>query len=137
MGSGAVKNSTPGIFFAGSRVRVHFNLHKAGFVVRNARNVTGDMVYTDATCVRNARFVVSAATVRRIRARRCREVGAWVEGDLCDCGKLDNESVDVAYNPFTVDGFVVRGTRRVLTSAEHVTLRTVNGKPITRAYGAR
>lgn len=119
------------------KVRIHFNLHKAGFVIRNRPNQVGDMQYVQSTCVRNARFVVSASTSARIRARGQRAVCAWVEGDLCDCRKFDADYVDVAYNPFTNDGFVVRGTNLILTSADHVVLNTVNEKPITRAYRAR
>ena len=118
------------------KVRVHFNLHKAGLVVRNQPARTGDMRYVDKVCVRNARFTIAGGKcVSDIRKDKRRQVCAYIVGDLCDCGATDG--ADIAYNPFHNDGFVLRGTQSVVSTADHVGLEVINSKPITRARNAR
>lgn len=113
-----------------ARVRVHWNLKKSGFVVRGIPKRVGDMEYTDALCLTNARFVVSAATREQCRQKQARWVHAWVEGDRCACDAHGHGEA-VTYNPFRDDGFVIVGTTTPVTHAAHVSLRTIDGKPST------
>lgn len=113
------------------KVRVHWNLTRGGFVVRGVPKRKGDLRYADSVCVKDARFVVSIKGRDYCRAKQARWVHAWVEGELCDCGRHDG--VDVTYDPFRDEGFVVRGTSRGVTTAEHVSMRTRGDKPDTRA----
>ena len=121
------------------RVRVHWNLHKGGLVIRNVPNRKGDMIYTSQACVKNARFVVSAAGLRRIRARKQREVIAWVEGDLCNCDQIDG--CEVRFNPYVNEAFFTKATNRALKAADHVGLQAIGqGKGaayVMRARNAR
>ena len=103
------------------KVRVHWNIHKGGLVLRNYPNIVGDMEYVNSVCIKDAIFVVREKTRDRIRKGEDRSVHAWVEGELCNCGELEGE--DVTYNPYRDNGFVVRGTDKVLKTAKHVSLR--------------
>src|SRR5262249_53288772 len=117
-----------------ARVRVHWNLKKGGFVVRGLPVRVGDMRYTDAVCLRDARFVVSLATQAQCRAKGARWVHAWVEGTPCGCGAMDGAAV--TYNPFRDEWFVIEGTKLVVTHATHVGFRSHGrgkaSKPETR-----
>jgi len=117
------------------RVRIHFNLHKAEFTIRGIPNIKGDMRYVQSTCLSDCRFLVGQKSRDAVRDTHKRSVHAFVEGTLCDCGKADG--LDVSYNPYLNDGFVIRGTQRILSSASHVAFRIVREKPITRARDAR
>lgn len=117
-----------------TRVRVHWNLTRGGFVVRGLPVKTGDMEYTDAVCLRDARFVVSDKGREYCRAKGARWVHAWVEGERCDCGSVAGSSV--SYNPFRDESFVETGTTTAVRSAGHVAFRThgrgKTAKPETR-----
>jgi len=115
------------------RVRVHWNLKRAGYVVRGLPMRPGDMVYTDAVCVRNARFHATpagAAYCRGFVDKRSGKVGArfvvaWVEGDACDCLTVGGADRLATYNPFRADTFTTVDTGDGVEAADHVTFTTV------------
>ena len=117
------------------KVRVHWNLHKGGCVVRNVPNRPGDMRYTDSVCLRNVRFVVSESTMKRIQKEGVRSVGAWLEGELCECGKHDG--VGIHFNPFRSWDFTRGDDQSAVHFADHVSIRSIGSgrgaRPDTRA----
>jgi len=132
-----------------TRVRVHWNLTRGGYVVRGLPMRPGDMEYTDAVCVRNARFHATpagAAYCRGFVNKRTGKVGArfvvaWVEGERCDCLAVAAGDRLATYNPFRGDTFRTVDTGEVVEAAEHVTFTTVGTgkarKPVTACRRVR
>lgn len=117
--------------------RVHWNLHKGGYSV-SQKTPDGWRVVSnpEAVCLRDVRFVVSAAGMARIRARGVRKVVAWAEGTprACTCS-APADAPTVHFNPWKAETFVVDGTR--IDAASHVhfeSIVTADGKtvPLTR-----
>lgn len=128
------------------KVRVHWNLHLGGYTVTPLPKRVGRYTRVDRVCVKDAQFVVSekgrdyCRTETAKSGKSKRWVHAWVEGELCECHS-DSAGTDVSYNPFINQGFVERGTQRLLASASHVDMQTIvskgKKKPITHAKEAR
>jgi hypothetical protein len=113
------------------RVRVHWNLHRGGYSV----TVGGRVVATPASiCLRDCVFVVSDASLARMRRLGRRKVVAWIEGVVCDdCA--DHATGDrVTFNPWRADRFHVAGDpTRVVETAAHVRMDSgvdATGKPV-------
>lgn len=105
------------------RKRIHWNLHKGGLVVRNARNRVGDMEYPNVACLTDVTFVINHQARLRIRAGEARSVHAWIEGELCNCHKAIG-STAVRYNAKRDAGFVT-ADGALLTGAKHVLVRAI------------
>src|SRR5262245_46567829 len=133
----------------GTRVRVHWNLTRGGFVVRGLPMRPGDMQYVDSVCIRNATFKATpagAAYCRGFVNKKTGKVGArfvvaWVEGERCDCHAVSGESTLATYNPFRGDEFVRCDDGTPVRTASHVVFTTVGrgktSKPVTACEGAR
>jgi hypothetical protein len=111
-----------------ARVRVHWNLHRGGYSV----TVKGRVVATPASvCLTDVRFVVSDASLARMRRLGRRKVVAWAEGTVCDCARCPCSDpgtatpVRVSFNPWKADRFYQSGTGRTIETATHATFRTV------------
>jgi hypothetical protein len=118
-----------------SRVRVHWNLHRGGYSI----TVRGKVVATPASvCLTDVRFVVSDASLARMRRLGRRKVVAWAEGDVCDCARCPCSDpgtatpVRVTFNPWRADRFHEAGTGRPIETARHATFRTrqTDGGPV-------
>jgi len=116
---------TPGV----RRIRVHWNLTRGGFVVRELPMRPGDMQYVDSVCIRNATFKATPAGANYCRTFVNKKTGktgarfvvAWVEGERCDCGQTGGTRV--TYNPFRCDEFTEVGTTTPVREASHVAFR--------------
>lgn len=115
-------------------VRVYRNLHRKclsvmqdGKVVCHAENVQ----------LAGVRFVVSKAGQRRVREEKRKNVHAFVEGQWCD-GNADWQGrwpmEELYYNPYTCDGFTVKSTGEIVSSAKFCDLEAdVNVGPCVLA----
>jgi len=103
-----------------TRVRVHWNLHRGGYSV----TVKGRVVATPSrVCLRAVRFVVSDASLARMRRLGRRKVVAWCEGVICEGCEAHAAGEVVTFNPWRSDRFHVAGdVGRVVEAADHVHL---------------
>jgi len=86
------------------RVRCHKNLHRGDWSI----TVKGKVVAHVAEIIlRDVRFIVRESARLRVIARKCREVHAWVEGDVLESCP-EGRRVSLTYNPYLADSFVER-----------------------------
>jgi hypothetical protein len=90
------------------RADVYKNLHRACYSVRVKGKVAS---YASSVVLADVNFHVSQSGNARVRARKCREVHAWVKGEV---ELATDEPVSVppsakrfTYNPFRDTGFVL------------------------------
>jgi hypothetical protein len=82
----------------------------------------------------NVRFVVSKAGQRRVREEKRKNVHAFVEGQWCDFSLLTMLMEELYYNPYTCDGFTVKSTGEIVSSAKFCDLEAdVNVGPCVLA----
>ena len=106
------------------RVEIYRNLHRGGFSIRDCR--TGLVIgYTDDAVVRNARLVVQPGGRRRAIAERKRNVHAFVRGEIAEAEAeaAAEVTMEVTYNPFRHETFVMRETGEPVVDAELVVLK--------------
>jgi hypothetical protein len=120
----------------GVKVKIHWNLHKGGITVEDSPRHGSKLRYQDSICLKNATFKVSASAMRRIKLENQRMVGAWIIGDVCDCGK--HQGAPIYFNPYKHESRFVRTTDSApVASAQHVSIRTIGtgktARPDTRA----
>lgn len=82
---------------AAAPVDAYRNLSRGCFSVRRAGRVVG---HIETLALADARFVVSAAGVRRVQTRQAREVVAFVQGVPIESGPLPREAVRVRFCPY-------------------------------------
>jgi hypothetical protein len=98
----------PGLPPAGTRLRVHFNLHTHRWSVVALHGPQRGRVIasTDAIVLRNCVFHVSQKGRERVVAKRSRDVHAWVIGCLeTSVPPVAAGAVQVSYNPFRAATF--------------------------------
>ena len=129
----------------GQQIIAHGNLNKGCLSVVPKGEKTQQLTNTVLTLV-DCKFVVSAATHKRIVAKGHREVGARLRGEVVDVGHYVVDSfannsrfIEVTYNPKTHSErpyFYPRDGRRIDSAcrAYVVTCETMNAKAKTRAY---
>lgn len=100
---------------AGARVRVHYNLHRGGFVVSRGGRVA---CYADDVTLTGASFRVQPGGLRRIRERKQRAVCAYVVGTLAalDTAPYVGGLRRVAFNPYRADTFTTDDGQPVTTA---------------------
>jgi len=94
----------------GTRVRVHYNLHRGGFSVVNRS--TGRVVANvpDITLA-NVEFRVQPSGLARIRREHCRAVCAYAVGDIVTVNASPDVSAmrRITFNPYRADTFTSDG----------------------------
>ncbi len=107
------------------RVRVYYNIRRRCLSImdKKTRRVIG---YANYVHLRDAKFIVSAAGLKRIRRERRKSVIAFVEGDYMT-GHMawDSTWKRVYFNPYKVDQFVVIGEGPI-EEADHVCIAGKN-----------
>jgi len=114
------------------RVCVYKNLHKsrtAGRTVWSVAEATAGgnvgklLFHTDAVELTDCTFVVKETARRRVVARKCREVHAWVVGEIVNrrpVGKDEISGLVVSYNPYRAPTFTTRDGTPVLRSGRAI-----------------
>ena len=105
----------------------YYNLHKKVFSLKSHKT---KLVEHHATTVRldNCTLKVSQAGRNRVLTEKRKNVHAGVQGDLCDIGfkvdirALETDFVELTYNPYKYDSFVVKATEVAVMSAESIIL---------------
>lgn len=118
----------------GARVRVYRNLNRPEFF--SVMACTGELKgkvcgYAKAVRLVNGRFVVSEKSRQRVIKEQCRNVHAFVEGELADATDLllseaDLEGVKVSYNPYKMGSFYFVNTGLPIPE-DHFSVVTVQG----------
>lgn len=90
------------------------NLTRHRWSVRRAGRVIG---HVETLALADARFVVSAAGVRRVQARRAREVVAFVQGVLTESGGLPRKAERVRFCPYRGPDFTLEDGTPVSAAA--------------------
>lgn len=99
---------------AAATVDAYRNLSRGCFSVRCAGRVVG---HVDTLTLAGVRFVVSAAGVRRLQARRAREVVAFVRGVPIESGPLPRDAVRVRFCPYRGAAFTLEDGTPVSAAA--------------------
>jgi hypothetical protein len=95
------------------RVRVYRNLNKGGLSIQH-KTEKGWRVrdYALYVVLENCTFKVQEKGRQRVIAQQCKNVHAWVEGDLCSTSMTDylaSSAPEPYYNPYTQDNFTIEG----------------------------
>jgi hypothetical protein len=101
-----------------TRVHVYKNLRRGDWSVR----ANGKVIGHASNCVlANVTFHVSEAARQRVIRNHCREVHAWVIGDLVDGGLAPaGERIPITYRPFDGGSFVRRDNGEPIFAAAFV-----------------
>lgn len=99
---------------AAATVDAYRNLSRGCFSVRCAGRVVG---HVETLALSDARFVVSAAGVRRVQARHQREVVGVVRGVRIESGPVPPEAVRVRFCPYRGPDFTLRDGSPVSAAA--------------------
>ena len=110
------------------RVEVYRNLHRSCWSVRDTK--TGLVVdHVDAISLIDAQLVVRPAGREKVLREGRKNVHAFIRGTV-DGQAVQSQTVEITYNPYRYDSFVVKGTEEPIKTAESVTL-TETGKAYT------
>jgi hypothetical protein len=104
------------------RVCVYKNLRLGCWSIAetNANNGRGKLIrHADNVVLWNCVFVVKETRRQHVIAQHCREVHAWVVGELCDWTPPAAERVEITYNPYR-SGFFTRRDGTSVCRAEYV-----------------
>lgn len=106
----------------GNKVDVYRNLHKDCYSIKSRESDTyGEVVdHCDRVCIEDAEFVVRESGRDRVRSSGRKNVHAFVRGVVSD--RMDVVGVDVTYDPFEYDSFVVKHSEEPIRRAERVLL---------------
>ncbi|MFF9550859.1 hypothetical protein [Methylobacterium fujisawaense] len=99
---------------AAAPVDAYRNLSRGCFSVRCAGRVVG---HVETLALADAVFRVSAAGVRRVQARKAREVVAFVQGVPIESGPLPREAVRVRFCPYRGPDFTLEDGTPVSAAA--------------------
>jgi len=116
------------------RARVYYNLQRQCFsVVDKQKKIVVD--YVHHLVLEDVKFIVWKSGQAKVRRTGQKNVHAFVEGDVVP-HKVFNNIVDVIYNPFTLDHFVLKNDRTAeIHKAEQVMLTCKLGTPYIFADG--
>lgn len=103
---------------AGTRVRVHFNLHTHLWSVTSTTSPNRGRVIANVPhfALTNCRMIVSEPGRQRVLVKKQRAVHAWIEGFVADSQK-PVDATEVTYNPYRAATFHTRSGEPVLTAA--------------------
>lgn len=91
---------------------VYYNLRKKCLSIRSREKKTYGKIlkYRPSVVVKNAKFIVQPAGLKRARQTGVKNVHAFVRGDVNFKSNLVNTAdwVHIRYNPFKYDGFVAK-----------------------------
>lgn len=101
---------------------VYFNLHKKVFSVKNCKS--GLVVkHSDTVILTDCEFKVSQAGRNRVLKEKRKNVHAGVKGVVVAFDLADGRNecfVEVTYNPYLYDSFVIKDTKEPVISAKYV-----------------
>lgn len=103
----------------------YFNLHKKLFSIRNQKTRLVE-AHSDLVVLFNCNFKVSEAGRQRVLREKRKNVHAGVEGNLeafTSDFKLEDDFIELTYNPYLYDSFVVKATEVPIKSAKLVVLK--------------
>jgi len=107
------------------RVEVYRNLHRSCWSVRSTES--GLVVdHVDAINLVDAQLVVRPAGRAKVLREGRKNVHAFIRGTT-DGQAVQSQTVEITYNPYKYDSFVVKGTEEPIKTAQAVTL-TEDGK---------
>jgi len=128
------------------RVEVYFNLHKRMFSVRALEGENKGRVvdHLPECAVRDAKFVVSEAGRQRVLREKCKNVHAYVRGELVEDSQSDDYIKTVAklandagtlrtvkYNPYMYNSFVEVDTEEPIYEAGAcLMMRVLDSHPV-------
>lgn len=119
--------------YENERVQVYLNTKRNCLSVRSKRE--GRVVlYADSVGLADVKFTVQPSGRQRAREEKQKNVHAWVEGDLLFWDRGESEAidddwswVDVTYNPFQYDSFVMLPA---CIPVERALFAYINGKTV-------
>lgn len=91
----------------GTRVSVHYNLTRGGFVI-SSKPKGKLLAYVDTVTLTDASCVVRESTRQRV-INGYREVHAWVVGTLESVSPVAHGSRKLTYNPYRCGSFTIDG----------------------------
>ncbi len=109
----------------------YFNLHKKLFSIRNQKTRLVE-AHSDLVVLSNCNFKVSEAGRQRVLRDKRKNVHAGVEGEFLGTSymlagepmyDLENDFIELTYNPYLYDSFVVKATEVPIKSAKLVVLK--------------
>lgn len=103
----------------------YFNLHKKVFSVRNEKTKKVEH-HSSIVVLKNCTLKVSQAGRKRVLQERKKNVHAGVRGELIsieDVSFDENEFIELTYNPYFYDSFVVKSNKTPVKTAETVILK--------------
>lgn len=111
------------------KVKVYFNLHRKVFSVVNIK--TGKVAgYSENLCLKNAQLRVQESGRQRVLREKRKNVHAFVVGEYNPDSyvHVPVDSVEVTYNPYKYNSFVIKHNKTALSKADKVILQAKNGK---------
>jgi hypothetical protein len=99
-----------------TQVQVYKNLRRGDWSIRAKGKVIG---HASDCVLANVTFHVSEAARQRVIRNHCREVHAWVVGELVDLAP-DGERIPITYRPFDGGSFVRRDNGAPIAGAAFV-----------------
>jgi hypothetical protein len=114
----------------GEKVMVYYNLHKHTFSIKIREIV---VAHVDYAKLKNVEFRVRTGGKEMVRAKKQKNVHAFVIGTLLDycehpCENLPEEPFGdvVTYNPYKYDSFIIKSTEEPVFNADLVEM--INSK---------
>jgi hypothetical protein len=105
------------------KVKVYRNLHKQCWSVKHKQKVIARKYILTLS---NATFKVSQTGRNRVLKEKKKNVHAFVCGELVEVWSEEfGVAVEVTYNPYKYDSFVVKATGEVIVSADYVIFKTL------------
>lgn len=104
------------------RAIVYKNLNRGDWSLANPAGKSGlgrgkVFDHAAAVCIVNPVFVVQESARNRVVAKKCREVHAWIVGDVVDAVPPGMVRVEVTYNPYRCGEFTLRDGSPVTAAA--------------------
>lgn len=112
-----------------NRFEAYYNLHKKCLSYRPTNGSEG-VQHADIISMSNVSFAVQPAGRDRVRREKRKNVHAFVRGHLnfvnvtweVEVDSTDSKFVEVTYNPYKYDSFVIKSTGEPIYSAREVVL---------------
>ena len=105
------------------KVKVYRNLHKQCWSVKHKQKVIARKYILALSC---ATFKVSQAGRNRVLKEKKKNVHAFVCGDMVEGWSEEfGVAVEVTYNPYKYDSFVIKATGEPIDGADYVMFETL------------
>ena len=110
---------------------VYFNLHKKTWSLKNNKTKLVDF-HSDVTIMRNCDFKVSQAGRKRVLEQKRKNVHAGVLGEVVQSFDIFDtmpilpptpDYIEITYNPYKYDSFVIKATGEKVNSADKVIMQ--------------